>query len=146
METWLTDADAMWVQGLELHRCKCRIDECHRKDKRGGGLTLVTKQNLKVKREDVRMTAELEYAKWKVTSMNSFLNMLGVYRPPDGSIPQFLDIFIKLLVDIVASNTNLVILGDFNIHDNDVNDTNVSIIPRYNEGTWIKTTCQRSHP
>ena len=47
-ETWLTNADVIWVQGSELHRCNYRIDECHRKDKRGGGLALVTKQNLKV--------------------------------------------------------------------------------------------------
>ena len=47
--------------------------------------------------------------------------------PPDGSIPQFPDNFTELLVDIVASNTNLVILGDFNIHVNDVNDPNASI-------------------
>ena len=30
-------------------------------------------------------------------------------------------------MDIVASNTNLVILGDFNIHVNDVNDPNARI-------------------
>ena len=87
----------------------------------------MTKQNLKVKREDDRITAEMEYAKWKVASANSFLNILGVNRPPDSSIPQFLDNFTELLVDIVASNTNLVILGDFNIHVNYVNDPNASI-------------------
>ena len=54
-------------------------------------------------------------------------SILGVYRPPDGSIPQFLDSFTELLVDIVASNTELVILGDFNIHVNDVNDPNANI-------------------
>ena len=78
--------------------------------------------NLKVKKEEHRTTTELEYAKWRVTSANSFLNILGVYRPPDGSIPQFLDIFTELLVDIVTSNTNLVVLGDFNIHVNDIDD------------------------
>ena len=87
----------------------------------------MTKPNLKVKREDAKIAVEMEYAKWKVTSMNSFLNILGVYRPHDGSIPQFLDIFMELLLDIVASNTNLVILGDFNIHVNDVDDPNTSI-------------------
>ena len=87
----------------------------------------MTKQNLKVKREDDRITVGMEYAKWKVTLVNSFINILGVYRPPDGSIPQFLDNLTELLVDIVASNTNLVILGDFNIHGNDVNDPNASI-------------------
>ena len=58
---------------------------------------------------------------------HSFLNILGVYRPRDGSIPQFLDIFTELLMDIVASITNLVILVDFNIHVNDVDDPNASI-------------------
>ena len=59
--------------------------------------------------------------------MNSFLNILGVYRSPDGSIPQFLDIFTECLVDIDASNTNLVILGDFNIHVDNVNNLNANI-------------------
>ena len=94
---------------------------------KGGGLALVTRQNLKVKREKHRITAELEYAKWKVTSTNSFLNILGVYRPPDGSIPQFLDIFMELLVDIVTSNTNLVVSMTSNIHVNDIDGPNASI-------------------
>ena len=41
-ETWLTDADDIWVQGSEFHRCNYKIDECHRKDRKGGGLALVT--------------------------------------------------------------------------------------------------------
>ena len=86
----------------------------------------MTKQNLKVKREDDRITAEMEYAKWKVTG-EFFPQYIGVYMPPNGSIPQFLDIFTELLVDIVASNTKLVILGEFNIHVNDVSDPNASI-------------------
>ena len=80
-QSWLTDADAIWVQGSELHRSNCRIDECHGRDKPGGGLALVTKPNLKVKRKDAGITVEMEYAKWKVPSMNSFLNMLGVKGP-----------------------------------------------------------------
>ena len=85
-------------------------------------------KNLKVKKEEHRTTAELEYAKWKETSANPFLNILGVYRPPDGSIPQLLDIFMELLVDIVTSNTNLVVLGNFNIHVNDTDDPNANIV------------------
>ena len=96
-ETWLNDADDIWVQRSECIRYSYRIDECHRKDRKGGSLALVTKQNLKVKREEDRITAEMEYARWKVTSANPFLNILGVYRPPDGSIPQFLDNFTERL-------------------------------------------------
>ena len=80
-----------------------------------------------MKKEEHRKTTELEYVKWKVTSANSFLNILGIYRPADGSILQFLDIFMELLVDIVTSNTNLVVLVDFNIHVNDTDDPNASI-------------------
>ena len=58
---------------------------------------------------------------------NSFLNILGIYRPPDSSIPQFLDIFTELLVDIVTSNMNLVVLGNFNIHVNKIDDPNAGI-------------------
>ena len=65
-ETWLTDADDIWVQGSEFHRHNYKIDECHREGRKGGGLALVTKRNLKVKREEYKLTAELEYAKWKV--------------------------------------------------------------------------------
>ena len=123
-ETWLTDADEVWVQGSEFQRHNYKMDECHRKGRKGGGLVPIAKHNLKVKREEHRITAELEYVKWKVTSSNSFLNILGIYRPPDSSISQFLDIFTELLVDIVTSNTNLVVLGNFNIHVNKIDDPN----------------------
>ena len=63
-----------------------------------------------------------------MTSANSFLNVLGVCRPPDGSISQFLDIFMELLVDILTSNTNLVVLGSFNIHVNDNSNPNANIL------------------
>ena len=87
----------------------------------------MTKRNLKVKREQHSITKELEYAKWRVTSANSFLNVQGVYRPPDGSLPQILDIFTELLVHILTSNRNLVVLGDFNIHVNDTSNPNSNI-------------------
>ena len=37
-ETWLTDDDDIWVQGSEFHKHNYKIDECHRKDRKGGGL------------------------------------------------------------------------------------------------------------
>ena len=126
-ETWLTDADEVWVQGSEFHRHNYKMDECHRKGRKGGGLALIAKCNLKVKREEHRITAKLGYVKWKVTSSNSFLNILGIYRPPNSGVPQFLDIFMEILVDIVTSITNIVVLGDFNIHVNKIEDPNAGI-------------------
>ena len=42
-ETWLTDADDIWVQGSEFHRHNHKFNECHRKGRKGGGLALVKK-------------------------------------------------------------------------------------------------------
>ena len=42
-ETWLMDADDIWVQGSEFSRHNYKIDECHMKGRKGGGLALVTK-------------------------------------------------------------------------------------------------------
>ena len=66
------------LSNVQFQRHNYEINEYHRKGRKGGGLALITKHNLNVKREEHRITAELEYVKWKVTSSNSFLNMLGV--------------------------------------------------------------------
>ena len=48
------------------------INEYHRKGGKGGGLALIAKHNLKVKREEHRITAELEYVKWKSNIIKLF--------------------------------------------------------------------------
>ena len=40
---------------------------------------------------------------------------------------QFLDIFMVLPVDIVTCNMNLIVLGDFNIHVNKIDDPDAGI-------------------
>ena len=46
-ETWLMDANDIWVQGSEFHRHNYKMDECHRKGRKGGGLALVAKQTFR---------------------------------------------------------------------------------------------------
>ena len=38
-ETWLTDDDGIWVQGSEFYKHNYKIDECHRKNRKGGGFS-----------------------------------------------------------------------------------------------------------
>ena len=40
-ETWLMDADDIWVQASEFHRHNYKIDECHRKGRKGGVITVI---------------------------------------------------------------------------------------------------------
>ena len=35
-ENWLTDEDGIWVQGSEFQKHNFKIDECHRRNRRGG--------------------------------------------------------------------------------------------------------------
>ena len=53
-ETWLrdTDDDQQWLLGSELNRNGFQTISVNRKIKKGGGLALTTKDNIKVKQED----------------------------------------------------------------------------------------------
>ena len=55
------------------------------------------------------------------------LHIVGVYCPPDKSIPDFLDLFTEYIVDLIAEHENIVLVGDFNIHVNDEDNPNAVI-------------------
>ena len=52
---------------------------------------------------------------------------MAIYRPPDLSLPWFLDDFTEFMVDIIADSSNIVVMGDFNIHVNCDDDPNAVI-------------------
>ena len=64
---------------------------------------------------------------WKVTSLQMSLHIVGVYRPPDKSIPDFLDLFTEYIADLIAEHENIVLVGDFNIHINDEDNPNAVV-------------------
>ena len=53
--------------------------------------------------------------------------MVAIYRPLDLSLPWFLDDFTEFMVDIIADSSNIVVMGDFNIHVNCDDDPNAVI-------------------
>ena len=57
------------------------------------------------------------------------LTVLGIYHPPYSDQSQttnhdFLDEFTDWIAEYIMNNTNVIILGDFNLHVNDPNDDN----------------------
>jgi hypothetical protein len=48
--------------------------------------------------------------------MQHAMTLVGIYRPPASPIPAFIADFGNLLNDIIASHSNILITGDFNIH------------------------------
>ena len=126
-ETWLSPEDNIWKSGSETVKEGYGFNEIHQCKRRGGGLALLHKTNLKVKRLSQCMSPSIELAVWKVTSLQMSLHIVGVYHPPDKSIPDFLDLFTEYIADLIAEYENIVLVGDFNIHINDDDDLNAVI-------------------
>ena len=126
-KTWLSLEDNIWKNGLEIVKERYGFNEMHWCKRRGVGLALLHKTNLKVKRFSQCMSPSIELAVWKVTSLHMSLHIVGVYRPPDKSIPEFLDLFTEYIADLTAEHENIVLVGDFNIHVNDEDNPNVVI-------------------
>ena len=72
-------------------------------------------------------TISCEIAEWKIAVRNKSLTLLGVYRPPAikgkaNSITSFTDEFMEIVQEQLIRNQNVIIMGDFNIHIDDVNN------------------------
>ena len=126
-ETWLSPEDNIWKNGLEIVKEGYGFNEICQCKRRGGGLALLHKTNLKVKRLSQCMSPSMESAVWKVTSLQMSLHIVGVYHPPDKSIPDFLDLFTEYIVDLIAGHENIVLVGNFNIHINNEDNPNAVI-------------------
>ena len=49
-----------------------------------------------------------------------------IYRPPAGSLVEFITEFTNWITDVVVQDTNLLGAGDFNLHINNKNDENAA--------------------
>ena len=83
-ETWLrdTDDDQQWLLGSELNRNGFQTLSVNRKIKKGGGLALTTKDNIKVKQEDSTEYNTFEHAIWNVNHKNiPTFTVVAIYHP-----------------------------------------------------------------
>ena len=126
-ETWLMDDDKVWIDSTELLRPSYRMLTANRKGKRGGGIALICKSTLKTKHIRVGTKRSFEYSIWSIQTTNQAICLVAIYRPPDLSLPWFLDDFTEFMVDIIADSSNIVVMGDFNIHVNCDDDPNAVI-------------------
>ena len=126
-ETWLSpEDDVSWINSQNYNMCGYKID-CVSRGSRGGGVALVTQQDISVHKLDCQTDLFYEYGLWRLEAYGKTITVMGVYRPPQGSanaLPNsiFVDRFLDKLEDIIAAHRNLIILGDFNIHLDDLND------------------------
>ena len=134
-ETWLrdTDDDQQWLLGSELNRNGFQTVPVNRKNKKGGGLALTTKDNIKVSHEDSAEYKSFEHAIWNIShKIMSTFTVVAIYHPPstcqDSTDATFIDQFTDLLTTLQAKYNNIIILGDINMHMDDPNNQNACIL------------------
>lgn len=105
-----------------LNRDGTKFDHCHchRKDRPGGGLGLVYRDNSKVQLMKHNILRTFEYAICKRISRNICFHIIGISSPPYSAkhpviINNFIDEISKFLADILPSTKHWIITGDFNI-------------------------------
>ena len=73
-----------------------------------------------------------QYAVWKVETHGNSVKCIAIYRPPysvtnQETVTKFMDECTVWLASISSSFSNMMVLGDFNIHINDENDNEAGI-------------------
>ena len=126
-ETWLKDADDIWLQGCGLNKNGYKITCHNRKNRQGGGVALIYKDYLIIKRLNLDQLDTFEKAIWQVRYPGVDLTVCAIYHPPYSETyqvtnNQFLDEFSEFLTEVLAEHRNLVITGDVNLHVNDPKD------------------------
>ncbi|XP_060590708.1 uncharacterized protein LOC132745754 [Ruditapes philippinarum] len=123
-ETWLQPEGDDKTRG-ELKQDGYNLDDVPRSERKGGGLALLYRDNLKCSRLSNDQFQSFECAEWEIKCKIFTLKIVGIYRPPySKSHPvtqaTFLNEFPELLDRVLLKPEPVVILGDFNLHlDND---------------------------
>ena len=91
-------------------------------EKRGGGVAVLCKASIKVKKAKRFKANTFESMNALITSGTKSVRLVVVYRPPskkDQNATEFLAEFGALLETLALDSANLIIVGDFNIHMDD---------------------------
>ena len=81
-ETWLTEADNVWLDYSDLSKNGYQIHSVNRKNRRGGGLAVISTINIKIRLLEKGEKTSFEYAVWKANTNNASMTVLAIYHPP----------------------------------------------------------------
>ena len=126
-ETWLTDSDTIWIDACDLNKDGYRISVVNRQQRRGGGIAFVHKELIPTKLIDSGGKSSFEFGLWKLNIKNTPMYIVGIYHPPPSGANRvnnrtFIEEFLDYLTEVLSKHKNVIVLGDFNMHINDVSD------------------------
>ncbi|XP_070550950.1 uncharacterized protein [Ptychodera flava] len=124
-ETWFNALDdtvkARFSSILPGHS----IHQVPRTRRKGGGTAVIGKANLQVTLNKSSPFKTFEILDANVRLSSAMIRLLVIYRPPNSckhTVSDFLNEFTHLLEVILHAKGNLIIVGDFNIHVDDLRD------------------------
>ena len=130
VETWLNQNDDEWCTSSELNNNGLQMDRIDRKNRKGGGIMVVCKQSIQLKRLKKGNKLSFEYGIWRLFFKSITMTIIVIYRPPYSqkhqyTVSAFLDELTNLLTNVLPDYNNITVLGDINLHWDDALDIGV---------------------
>ena len=115
-ETWIADneSDAWFLR--EITPPGYEIENVNRSNGRGGGVAIIARTALRMKKLHCVMYQSFESMLAQVTTTKGVLRIAAIYRPPSGSMDMFINEFRSFLEKYCLTGPPIVLVGDFNIH------------------------------
>jgi exonuclease III len=98
------------------------IHHVPRSSGRGGGVAVIYRSTITVKVNDIHKQATFEHLDMTISHANETIRLLVIYRPPSTNISNFIEDFSKITDQLNITGGKLLIMGDFNIHVDNVAD------------------------
>lgn len=140
-ETWLQpdNTDDLVIKEL----CPTGYSFLHapRSTGRGGGVGVLFKDSLKMKKIDKQKFHSFENIQLNLHSSTSSTVILVIYRPPSTNCSTFLEEFSNFLEQFVIASGRLLLVGDFNFHLNSTDSSTIkfqSLLNSFNLTHHIK--------
>ena len=117
-----TDEDKVRIDTCNLHNNHLRIDTVNRIARQGGEIALLHRKEYITTRLETSLQLDtIKHGVWSTTIRNRKLILVGIYNPPIGSSTgnthtRFLEEVSQLIQFLITNQTNLVLLGNINIH------------------------------
>ena len=123
-ETWFSDHKQHQFETSDLNQYGYKISVTNRQNRIGGGIALTHRNTYTSRRISHGVTRSFEFGIWQHILKNITLHIMGVYRPPSlATNTQFISDFSEFIEGIVPQYSNLMIIGDFNLHIDDNSST-----------------------
>ena len=89
------------------------------------GIALVHKKSLNTKQLEKGNTPTIECVVWKTIAYNTPIHLIGLYHPPltnGTTTTMFLDEIMELLMTLIPKYNNILLLGNFNMHTENISN------------------------